>query len=207
VFSFIIGKKVSDTQSGLRGVPLGIIPQLLGLTGERYEFEIIMLILTKKKSVDILEIPIDTIYIEDNKSSHFNPFFDSVKVYFQLLRYAFSSMITSFFDFIVFTLTFKLTSNIMVSLLIARFVVGSLLNYVINRRLVFHSQTRVISSLLKYYLALIVMSIISYLLINRTMEHLGTSVIIAKVMVETILFAFTFLIQRDFVFQGKTGDS
>jgi len=94
------------------------------VTGERYEYEINMLILTKMRSLDIIEVPIETIYIHENVSSHFNPFFDSVKIYFQLLRYAFSSMLTSFFDFIVFTIMFKLTSNIMVSLLIARFVVG-----------------------------------------------------------------------------------
>ncbi|MCP5052955.1 MAG: glycosyltransferase, partial [bacterium] len=137
VFSFAIGKKISDTQSGLRGVPLEIIPQLLELNGERYEFEINMLILTKRKSIDVREVPIDTIYIEDNKSSHFNPFFDSMKIYFQLLRFTFSSLLASFLDFIVFALAYRLTGNIMVSLLIGRFLIGSLLNYIINRRLVF----------------------------------------------------------------------
>jgi glycosyltransferase involved in cell wall biosynthesis len=207
VFRFVIGKKVSDTQSGLRGLPLEIVPELLNVKGERYEFEINMLILTKMKSIDILEVPIETIYIEDNISSHFNPFFDSMKIYFQLLRYAFSSMVTSFFDFLVFTLMFGITGSIMSSLLIARFVVGSMLNYIINRRLVFHSKTGVFYSLLKYYLALFIMSIISYLLINRAMEDLGFSVIAAKVVVETVLFAVTFLIQRDFVFQGKAEES
>ena len=207
VFSLVIGKKISDTQSGLRGLPRSEVPHLLRVTGERYEYEINMLILTKMRSLDIIEVPIETIYIHENVSSHFNPFFDSVKIYFQLLRYAFSSMLTSFFDFIVFTIMFKLTSNIMVSLLIARFVVGSMLNYIINRQLVFHSKSRVFFSLLKYYAALFIMSIISYLLINWTMAQLGVTVIIAKVTVETLLFAFTFLIQRDFVFQGRAEDS
>ncbi len=207
VFSFVIGKKVSDTQSGLRGLPRELVLPLLNVTGERYEFEINMLILTKTKAVQIHEVPIDTIYLEDNKSSHFNPFFDSVKIYFQLLRYAFSSLLSSCFDFIVFTIIFKLTGNIMFGLLIARFVVGSMLNFIINRRLVFHSEARVFYSLLKYYLALIVMSFISYLLINRAMEHLGLSVVMAKMLVESVLFVFTFLIQRDFVFQNKAEDS
>lgn len=207
VFSFVIGKKVSDTQSGLRGLPRLLIPPLLNVTGERYEFEINMLILTKTNAIQIKEVPIDTIYLEDNKSSHFNPFFDSVKIYFQLLRYAFSSLISSFFDFIVFTIFYNITGNIMFGLLIARFIVGSMLNFIINRRLVFHSEARVLYSLLKYYLALLVMSFISYLLINRAMEHLHFSVVMAKMMVESILFVFTFLIQRDFVFHNKTEDS
>lgn len=206
VFSWVIGRKISDTQSGLRGLPRSAVPHLLKIKGERYEYEINMLIFTKEKAVDIVEVPIETIYIEENKSSHFNPFFDSMKIYFQLLRYAFSSLLTSFCDFIVFTIMFKLTANMMLSLLVARFVVGSMLNYVINRRLVFHSRTGVFVSLMKYYFALLVMSVLSYLLISRTVEHLGISVVAAKIMVETLLFVFTFVIQRDFVFQTPEED-
>jgi putative flippase GtrA len=212
------------------------VPTLLTTRGERYEFEINMLILSKKgvappthsrsdrcrsfgassqkfaektkfqkvlvkkRSVDIIEIPIDTIYLENNVSSHFNPFFDSMKIYFQLLRFAFSSMLASFCDFIVFSIVYNLTANILVSLLIGRFLIGSLLNYIINRRLVFHSKTRVLSSLFKYYLALIIMSFLSYLLITLALAHLGFKVMIAKIVVETFLFVFSFLIQREFVF-------
>jgi glycosyltransferase involved in cell wall biosynthesis len=204
VFSLVIGRKISDTQSGLRGLPRSFVPDLLKVTGERYEYEINMLIRTKVKSVDIVEVSIETIYIEDNKSSHFNPIFDSMKIYFQLLRFAFSSLLASFFDFIVFTITFNLTANIMLSLLIGRFVVGSLLNYVINRRLVFHSKTGVVSSLLKYYLALAVMSLMSWLLIKAVVFQMGIKVIFAKIVVETLLFVLSFSIQREFVFVNRT---
>jgi len=236
VLFFIIGRKVYDTQSGLRGIPRILVPTLLTTRGERYEFEINMLILSKrgrrpqpihgqtdavlsetssqksaektklqealikKQSVDIIEIPIDTIYLENNVSSHFNPFFDSMKIYFQLLRFAFSSMLASGCDFIVFSIAYSLTGNILVSLLIGRFLIGSLLNYIINRRLVFHSKTKVLSSLLKYYLALIIMSVLSYLLITLALDYLGFKVMIAKIVVETFLFVFSFLIQREFVF-------
>jgi len=237
VLFFIIGRKVYDTQSGLRGIPRLLVPNLLTMRGERYEFEINMLILSKrrwhpqpiksvaadavktpginkksaektkfrevpvkKQAVDIIEIPIDTIYLENNVSSHFNPFFDSMKIYFQLLRFAFSSMLASGCDFIVFSIAYSLTGNILVSLLIGRFLIGSLLNYIINRRLVFHSKTKVLSSLLKYYLALIIMSVLSYLLITLALDYLGFKVMIAKIVVETFLFVFSFLIQREFVF-------
>ena len=162
-----------------------------------------MLILTKKQSVDIIETPIRTIYIENNISSHFNPFFDSMKIYFQLLRFAFSSMLASFCDFIVFTIAFDFTANIIFSLLIGRFIVGSMLNYIINRRLVFHSKAGILASLLKYYLALAVMSFVSYLLIKVAVAQWGFKIIIAKIVVETLLFVFSFLIQREFVFTNK----
>jgi glycosyltransferase involved in cell wall biosynthesis len=200
VLFFIMGRKVYDTQSGLRGIPRILVPYLLTTRGERYEFEINMLILSKKQAVDIIETPIDTIYLENNVSSHFNPFFDSMKIYFQLLRFAFSSMLASGCDFIVFSIAYHLTANILLSLLIGRFLIGSLLNYIINRRLVFHSKSRVLSSLFKYYLALIIMSVLSYLLITLALAHLGFKVMIAKIVVETFLFVFSFLIQREFVF-------
>jgi putative flippase GtrA len=200
ILFFVMGRKIYDTQSGLRGIPRMLAPKLLNTRGERYEFEINVLILSKKQSVDIIEIPIETIYLENNISSHFNPFFDSMKIYFQLLRFAFSSMLASFCDFIVFSIVYSLTANILLSLLIGRFLIGSLLNYIINRRLVFHSKTRVLSSLFKYYLALIVMSFLSYLLISLVLGHLGLKIMIAKIVVETFLFVFSFLIQREFVF-------
>lgn len=200
VFALVIGKRISDTQSGLRGLPRSMVPQLLQVRGERYEYEINMLIWTKMKAVDIEEVPIDTIYVEDNKASHFNPFFDSMKIYFQLLRYAFSSMLASFFDFIVFTIAFALTANILLSLMVGRFVVGSMLNYIINRRLVFHSKAGVIPTLLKYYLALAAMGFIAYLLIEVALRQLVLGVVPAKIIVETLLFGFSFLIQREFVF-------
>lgn len=206
VFSLMTGQTVSDTQSGLRGIPLSFIPSLLELKGERYEFEINMLMMTRSNHVPVAEVSIDTIYIEDNKSSHFNPFFDSMKIYFQLLRFAFSSLIASCMDFIVFSLVFGWTGNILAAILLGRFLVGSLLNYAINRRLVFRSGGGVLWSLLKYYLALVTLSVISYLAIVLVIQQLGLGVLTAKILVETLLFAVSFSVQREFVFTHSPED-
>jgi glycosyltransferase involved in cell wall biosynthesis len=203
VFSFLVGKKVADTQSGLRGLPRSAVPELLRVNGERYEYEINMLIMTKRQNIDIVEVPIETVYIDENKSSHFNPLVDSMRIYFQLLRFAFSSLIASVFDFIVFTVMYRLSGNIVISLLAGRFVVGSLLNYVINRRLVFHSSERVWSTLSRYYFALVAMSLVSYLLIRFVVIQWGFKITVAKIVVETCLFVFSFLVQREFVFGSK----
>ncbi len=207
VFSFMVGKRVSDTQSGLRGIPTSFVPHLLKIKGERYEYEINMLIASKVQAVPIKEEPIKTIYIEDNRSSHFNPLLDSMRIYFQLLRFAFSSLLASFFDFIVFTIAFRLSSNIFLSLIIGRFLVGSLLNYVINRRLVFHSKAGILKSLSKYYLALVVMSLFSWLLIRGVVAQLGLKVMFAKILVESLLFVLSFSIQREFVFIDRSPDN
>jgi glycosyltransferase involved in cell wall biosynthesis len=89
VFYLLLGKYLSDTQTGLRGIPASLIPQLVHLEGERYEFEMNMLIATKIENIPVLEEKISTVYIENNKSSHFNPLLDSMRIYALLLRFCF----------------------------------------------------------------------------------------------------------------------
>jgi len=76
IFRFMVGKKISDTQSGLRCFARVRIPQLLRLPGEQYEYEMNMLIATKTASIPVREEAISTVYIEENRSSHFNSLFD-----------------------------------------------------------------------------------------------------------------------------------
>jgi glycosyltransferase involved in cell wall biosynthesis len=75
------GIKLSDTQTGLRGIPRALVPGLLRMRAMGYEFELDMLLLAKKTQVSIGEVPIQTIYIDGNRSSHFSPFKDSLKIY------------------------------------------------------------------------------------------------------------------------------
>ena len=81
IFKTLYGKKINDTQTGLRGLSNDFIKQSLNLKGERFEYEINMLIEAVISKTEIKEVIIKTIYIEDNKSSHFNPIKDSIKIY------------------------------------------------------------------------------------------------------------------------------
>lgn len=92
VFSFVAGTRLTDTQTGLRGLPLTVLPQLLELRGERYEYEMAMLAHLCRSHEKLLEIPIATIYIENNRGSHFNPVWDSLRIYFVLLRFYAASL-------------------------------------------------------------------------------------------------------------------
>lgn len=201
VFRFVTGVKISDTQSGLRGLPRSLAPQLLTIPGDRYEYEINMLTWAAMKASRIVEIPIDTIYIEGNIRTHFNPFSDSLKIYFQLLRYVFFSMLAGVFDFIIFLIVFMGTGGIILSLLGGRLAAGGAADYIKNRRLVFQEETRGVPRLLKYYFALLVMSLVAYFLIGVAHERLALSVPLAKIIVEILLFGFSYLIQREFVFK------
>ena len=89
VLFIVAGLKTQDTQTGLRGFPRYLIPEFLKIANNGYEYEMEMLLKCKNLNVDISEIPITTVYLENNKSSHFNPILDSFRIYFVLFRFTF----------------------------------------------------------------------------------------------------------------------
>ena len=78
LFWLITGLPVRDTQTGLRAIPRGLFDRMLAIGGDRYEYEIRMLVDARRHAVKPLQLPIETIYIEDNRASHFRPFHDTV---------------------------------------------------------------------------------------------------------------------------------
>ncbi|MCR4989956.1 MAG: glycosyltransferase family 2 protein [Lachnospiraceae bacterium] len=80
LFKLLCRLSLNDTQTGLRGIPTSILPEFKNLSGDRYEYEMNMLILSANKHIPVIEIPIETIYINDNKGSHYRPFADSVRI-------------------------------------------------------------------------------------------------------------------------------
>jgi len=204
IFFLLVGKYLSDTQSGLRGIPVSFVPLLIRMDGEGYEYEMNMLIATKTQGVSIIEEQISTIYIDNNRSSHFNPLLDSMKIYFLLLRFSFSSILASLFDFIIFSLSYKLTSNVLLSIFIGRYTIGPFINYSINRNTVFHHKGRIGKTLIRYYLFATIMGICAAFLIRVATYKLSISVIAAKILVETFLFIVSFTIQRDYIFAQRT---
>ena len=198
IFRFLIGMKLSDTQSGLRAIPVKIIPALLRESGEAYEFELAMLILIKRSHVPVHELPIGTVYLNKNESSKFNPFIDSMKIYFVFVRFLLSSVFIAGVDFAVFMASFYASKNILGSLITAR-IIASVINFFINLKFVFHRSRNVLASVVKYYLLVGFVALLSYLLITLLHKY-GVGVGPAKVIAETILFFISFTLQRDFVF-------
>lgn len=87
IFYLVTGTRIGDTQTGLRGFSMELIPFLLSVDGDRYEYEMNMLLDCVKNEIDIFEVPIETIYLNDNSSSHFNAFSDSFRIYKQIFKY------------------------------------------------------------------------------------------------------------------------
>jgi glycosyltransferase involved in cell wall biosynthesis len=200
VFRLLVGRTVTDTQTGLRGLPRAVIPELLRVPGERYEYEMNVLLAAKRLEIPIAEVPIRTIYVDGNRSSHFNPLLDSMRIWFQLLRFGMSSSLTALLDYVVFWLALR-AGGILGALVTAR-LVASLANFAMNRQLVFRSRGRVAPALLKYATLVAVFGTVAYFAISALQQRAGMNVLAAKALVEGLLFLASFSVQRDFIFSS-----
>jgi glycosyltransferase involved in cell wall biosynthesis len=93
IFGFVTGIKISDTQTGLRAFPRSLLPKLKILPGERYEYEMTALMYVCRHLGKPREIPIQTIYLDEKRTSHFHPILDSMRIYFALVRFYLSSLL------------------------------------------------------------------------------------------------------------------
>ena len=85
--------------------------KLLDLHGERYEYETNVLIETNYRDIDIKEVVIDTIYINNNETSHFNPVKDSLKVYRLFAYYILVTLFAYIIECFIFYKTFDISNK------------------------------------------------------------------------------------------------
>ena len=78
LFRLAAGRDFLDTQTGLRAIPADFMRELLECPGERFEFETHMLLRLNGRKV--VQLPIETLYIDGNRETHFDPFRDSLKI-------------------------------------------------------------------------------------------------------------------------------
>ncbi|HEY1339250.1 MAG TPA: glycosyltransferase [Bryobacteraceae bacterium] len=204
LMNLLVGQRLTDTQTGLRGIPNLLIPHLLRVPSTGYEFELDMLIACKHQSCPVVEEPIRTIYLEGNRSSHFHPVLDSMRIYLLLFRFSILSLLTAALDNAIFVLSYPVTGSIAQSQILGRFF-AMIFNYLGARSAVFHSRQRHTVVLPKYVLLVTVNGFLSYALIEVLHSRAGMSAIAAKLTAEGLLFIANFAIQRDFVFTHRNG--
>lgn len=199
VFRMLIGHKLGDTQSGLRGIPARLLPELAQIKSSGYEFEIDMLTAAKHLSVPVVEEPIRTIYAPGNPTSHFNPLRDSMRIGFVLARFSILSLATAALDNVVFSLAIGEGAGAGAAQIVAR-AVAVCVNYPLARRAVFLSREPHRSTLLRYLVLVIASGAASFQLLRILQAAFGWSVLEAKIAAESSLFIVNFLVQRDWVF-------
>lgn len=198
IFRLATGLKVTDTQTGLRGLPSNIFPELLAMEGDRYEYEMSMLLNIDRWGIKYIEVPIETVYLEGNKSSHFHPLRDSWLIYGKIIKFIASSLASFVVDYGMFALlnlVFRL--DYWSSYFLAR-AVSSFVNFMINRHVVFANGER--SSVFKYYL-LAVMIMAVGIGGGDLLTLVGVPDLLAKIIVDVPLFLVSYTVQRKYIFK------
>ena len=210
VFKFACGLNISDTQTGLRAIPRQYLQLFSEVKGERFEYETNMLLEFKHSGLPYKEVKIETVYIEENASTHFNPIKDSIKIYGVIFKFLFSSIMSSVIDLSVFSLISFILINRMgtyASILIATVsarVISSLFNFSFNRKAVFKSEKSIKNSIMRYYILCVCQLLVSFGLVYFVTVALSLGkglTVVSKAVIDTILFMISFRIQRRWVFK------
>lgn len=206
MFGFLAGIKVSDTQTGLRAISSEFALDLMSVHGERFEYETNMLLECKNQDIAIDEVCIDTIYIEENKSSHFNPIVDSIKIYGVFFKFISSSFLSFILDIGLFTIFTKLLQNITPEYFILLATIGarimsSLFNYNLNKNAVFKHKSYDKLVLVRYYILCLTLMLVSGLSVSATYHIFDHSAVGIKVVIDGILSITSYKVQKEWVFK------
>jgi putative flippase GtrA len=198
-FKLATGKTLSDTQTGLRGIPYKYENYLLYTEGNRYEYEMNFLLNTANDGIPFKTINITTVYEENNKESHFNPIKDSIRIYAEPLKYIVSSLSSFIIDVLLFSLFNKISGLVFFANILARFISGTY-NYCVNKYWCFKSYGK--HELPKYLLLFFTQMLISSGLL-KLFSLLDNHFIILKIIIDFIIFVVNYLIQKRYIFKEK----
>ncbi len=222
VFKIFVGMTISDTQTGLRAIPRDALEFLNTVKGDRFEYETNMLLAMKDAGLPFQEVKIRTVYIEENASSHFHPIRDSWRIYKLILAHFFRYTLSSLTCAVVDTAAFSLISFLLERLVqglaltaiagVSARVISSLLNFFLNKNLVFRSSVSTGRAMVRYY-CLAIPQMCAQVLLTQGMyallhitdgQHALRTVIYAVVM--TALYILSYMIQQRWVFAARKLD-
>ena len=198
-FKITTGVCVYDTQTGLRAFSSKLIPFMLNVNGDRFDYEMNVLLEATKNRIGLKEKEIETIYEDNNSGSHFKTIRDSYLIYKQVFKFCALSLISFIIDFLLYLLLNIITGNINISNIVAR-VVSANVNYGLNKNLVFEDSKMINKTIFKYYLLALIIIIINTILLNILVKGLFVNKYIAKIIVEVVLFIINWIIQKRYVF-------
>ena len=221
IFRIFCGMKISDTQTGLRVFPNEIIPLLSEAKGERFEYETNMLLILKPNGIKMTEQKIKTVYIEENKSSHYRAVKDTWRIFKIVCGSAGIYLGSSFASFIVdnslYAFFLWLIRNYLtvipasiwegVALAPAR-ILSSILNFTLNKKFAFHNNDKYSKTVWKYYSICIPQMITTMVLLPLFSHWIGLADgsfanVALKIVIEMFLFCLSYFIQKNWVFKNK----
>ena len=214
IFKLLYGQYLPDTQTGLRAFRKEDLPFMAEVEGERYEYEMKVLIACSRARIPMIPVTIETIYENANEGTHFHPIRDSWRIYKVILgsffRFMASSLSCWALDQGLFNLlNLALFANgekkngilILISTVIAR-AVSATVNFLINRKYVFGERGRIGKSFIRYVILCVMIMLLSAggtWLLSST----GMSSTVAKLITDAILYFASYRFQERWVFKEE----
>lgn len=212
MFHMVSGQFISDTQTGLRAFPAGMLELMSEVKGSRYEYEMNVLIICAQRGISMKEVPIKTIYHDrENSCSHFHKIKDSFRIYRDLFKFSassFSSFILDYGLFVVFSVILPSSSWGVMTANIAARVISAGYNYSMNCRFVFYEK-KTLKTALDYLALAAFILVMNSLALEAFTAGLGIPVYTAKIMTECVLFITSWIVQKYMIFRkaGQKGGS
>lgn len=193
-FLFATGKRVGDTQTGLRGFSDKTVPFMLSVKGKRYEYEMNVLMWWARSNSRIVETPIHTLYEDGNKNSHFKAVRDSIRIYWEILKFTALPILCFALDVALFALLYCLCLPFWAANILAR-LPSALIYFLLMRT--FTTRRKVFKRLSapRYAAAATVILALNTLLLWG-MLTLGMYAVWAKIVADVVMFFATFVLQR-----------
>ena len=204
IFRLITGVKCPDTQTGLRGIPASLIPVALSVEGERYDYEMNLLIEVAKRGLPIHMVPIQTIYLDNNSSSHFRVVRDSYLIYKRPLTFLMVSLFSSGTDLLAFYLFLRFLFSgqnryILIATVIARILSG-VVNFVLNKKVTFRSRGSWGAESTRYLILFVAAMLLSGGLVSL-LSVIPLPTVVIKIIVDTGLFVMNYYVEKLWVFR------
>ena len=218
VFRMLAGIRIGDTQTGLRAIPAEVMEESLSIRGNRFEFETEMLLRAWDAGINFREIPIRTVYVDNNAATHFHPVRDAMRIYRvifahlfrQIFHFALTAMSSAAVDFLLFFLLTQMIFaggrywQIFLSALAAR-ACSATMNFLLNRYWVFYAEPK--------HRSAFGFSAASYVMLCLVIFGTSTGLVMlasrwvpyqflpyAKALIDTLLFFASYLCQKLLVF-------
>lgn len=206
VFQLISKVRVSDTQTGLRAFTTNLLEKMLTVKGERYEYEMNVLMTLAKQGTPILEVPIHTIYLDEkNSNSHFHTIKDSFRIYKDIFKFTLSSLSSFALDYLLFFILLTVLPHTPTGILGANIVariVSAFYNYCMNCRFVFRTDKNINTAVQYIELAGFIL-VMNNLILQMLVQWIGLSAYPAKLLTECLLFLMSWLIQNGVIFRRE----
>lgn len=222
VFCLLYGRWVRDTQTGLRGFGRELLPAMLQVKGDRYEYEMNMLIHCASAKIPLEALPIETVYENNNEGSHFRAFRDSARIYGVIFagffRFIGSSALSFLVDYGLYLLLnhllkgaspvlerwlylglVNLLPRIFLATALARVLSGTF-NFLLNKRFVFGHSGSLGKSLPRYLGVFALVLLLSAALTSSLHLWFGWNENTVKIPVDIVLFFLSYQLQRKWVF-------